>query len=83
MSSMNSYVPLDPQARPVDQFRQADVAAPAPANPALQLAASLREFNPRLQGVLDRQFSAYRRASELRATKDVLTKRLEIGRAHV
>ncbi len=74
---MNSYVPLDPQARPVDQFRQADVAAPAPANPALQLAASLREFNPRLQGVLDRQFSAYRRASELRATKDVLTKRLD------
>jgi hypothetical protein len=77
MSSMNSYVSLDPAARPVDRFLQADVAKPADTNPALQLAASLREFNPKLQGVLDRQFSAYRRASELQATKDVLSKRLD------
>jgi hypothetical protein len=77
MSSMNSYVSLDPAARPVDRFLQADVAKPTDTNPALQLAASLREFNPKLQGVLDRQFSAYKRASELRATKDVLSKRLD------
>jgi hypothetical protein len=74
---MNSYVPLDPQARPVDQFIRPDVVQPAETNSAIQLASALRDFNPRLQSVLDRQFAAYKRASELRATKDVLAKRLD------
>lgn len=77
MSRMNGYVGLNPQARPVDAYAAPNVPSPVAWNDGLRLANALASVNPAIQPIMDRQFEAYKRSSEMRATKDVLDRRLD------